>query len=167
MAAPAKQAKTTKRASKKVPGVKGVTNSFMYFCNEQRPVVKSENPSMQAKEIVQELGRRWREIGADEKARFKTMEEKDRERYNADVARVPPSDPEDEDKADADSPKPAKKTAKKAAEKKVAEKKAPAKKAPAKKSKKDESEEEEEVDEDEDEDEEEPEEEEEEGSAEE
>lgn len=39
---------------------KRVKSAYLLFCEQMRPVVKSEQPHLKAKDIIVELGRRWR-----------------------------------------------------------------------------------------------------------
>lgn len=60
--------------------------SFFVFSNEQRPILKTENPEFKTTEVAKELGRRWKELDAAEKKRYETIAEEDKKRYVKELA---------------------------------------------------------------------------------
>lgn len=46
-------------------------SAYINFVKEVRPVVKDELPDLQPKEIMSELGKRWKALSEEEKARYK------------------------------------------------------------------------------------------------
>ena len=50
---------SAKKSSKKPDGNKH-KSTYLLFCEQNRPVVKSELPNLKAKEIIVELARRWK-----------------------------------------------------------------------------------------------------------
>ena len=65
----------------KKTGVKKNKSAYIFFCDEERARIKEENPEMPAKEVMKELGRRWKALDSDEVDKFKQMAEEDKERY--------------------------------------------------------------------------------------
>jgi hypothetical protein len=60
-------------------------SSYLVFCNEYRDKVKQENPSLNAKEITSELGKRWnllKETNPEKVAEYEKVAVSDRERYH-------------------------------------------------------------------------------------
>ena len=61
-------------------------SSYIYFCVEKRESIKTTNPEMNAKEIIKELGRVWREDVSDkDKTRYTKMSTADKERYQSEM----------------------------------------------------------------------------------
>ena len=42
-------------------------NPFMRFSRTERPLVKKSDPGMPPKDVLREIGRRWRELSAEDK----------------------------------------------------------------------------------------------------
>ena len=76
-----------KKNKKDDGGIKKNKSAYIFFCEEQRQVIKSENPEMKAKEIMSELGKRWKEL--DDKEKYKELAEKDKERYEEEKKNLP------------------------------------------------------------------------------
>eukprot|EP00924_Labyrinthula_sp_SR-Ha-C_P011756 augustus_masked-scaffold_69-processed-gene-0.59-mRNA-1 protein AED:0.05 eAED:0.07 QI:0/-1/0/1/-1/1/1/0/178 len=60
---------------------KAALGSYMWFCQEERPKVVEDKPDLSAKEILTELGNRWRQISEDDKKRFQEKADEDKVRY--------------------------------------------------------------------------------------
>ena len=73
----------TKSGKKKRDGPKKALTSYIFFCNSERAVVKTEHPEMSAKDITSELGRRWREMDDNDKKPFVKLATKDKKRYES------------------------------------------------------------------------------------
>jgi hypothetical protein len=69
-------------------------SSYIYFCVEKREDIKNSNPDMDAKDIIKELGRVWRENVSDlDKARYIKMSESDKDRYDNEMKNYTPTTP--------------------------------------------------------------------------
>lgn len=79
-----KATKTAKVAS----GPKRSKSSYLFFCSESRPTVKSEMPEgTKNTDITRELGKRWNVLKADGKTgKFDKLAAKDKERYQTEKA---------------------------------------------------------------------------------
>ena len=64
-------------------GPKRPLTSYMYFCQENRDRVKTENPNMNAKEITTELGARWKRLSDTDKVPYEAMQVADKARYES------------------------------------------------------------------------------------
>lgn len=53
----------------------------MFFCQENRPKLKEQNPSATVGELAKQLGAAWQAVSEEQKAPFQKAAEKDRERY--------------------------------------------------------------------------------------
>jgi hypothetical protein len=79
--------KETKRAKKKVEktGPKKNKSSYMFFCVDEREKIKQERSELNNKEIVVELGARWKTLKESDQDRLKYYEKlatEDKERYS-------------------------------------------------------------------------------------
>ena len=70
------------RKAKKDPNApKRAMSSFMFYSNEVRGHVSSQNPSMKLTDVSKEIGRRWKEMDSSEKLKYETLAADDKERY--------------------------------------------------------------------------------------
>lgn len=68
-------------------GPKRAKSAYLYFCEEYRLKIKSDNPNMKATEITSQLGRMWNELKDDENRvdelnMFEKQATADKNRYN-------------------------------------------------------------------------------------
>ena len=70
--------------NKKDPNApKRCCSSYIFYCKYKRNKIKENNPDMDSKEIVRELGRSWREdLSDEEKQPFVDEASKDKTRYD-------------------------------------------------------------------------------------
>jgi hypothetical protein len=71
--------------TKKKVGPKKPKSSYMFFCQEERPNIVKEKPDLSAKEVLVELGARWKDLkenSPNKVKKFETLATKDKERYN-------------------------------------------------------------------------------------
>ena len=81
---------TRRGGKKKSPktGPKRAKSGYLYFCEDLRNKLKSENPNLKSTEITSELGRLWNELKADESrsselAVYERQASDDKSRYNS------------------------------------------------------------------------------------
>lgn len=67
---------------KEKPLIKRPTTSYMYFCMDERVNIKNENPTMSAKEITSQLGKRWRILTEEQKKPYIERQNNDKLRYS-------------------------------------------------------------------------------------
>ena len=79
---------------------KGAKNAYIIFCADNRDQVKSDNPDMNAKEIISELARLWKEADEDMKAEYQEKAAEDKKRYQEEMSDYVPSDEEAETKVE-------------------------------------------------------------------
>jgi hypothetical protein len=72
-----------KRSKKDRTGPKRPLSAYMFFCKEQRDVIKQEHPDMNGKDVTSELGRRWKELSEEDKKPFLKKQESDKARYTS------------------------------------------------------------------------------------
>lgn len=84
-----KQIRENKKAEKDAKALlpKKPLSSYMFFCKATRPAVVNELPEgVSPKEILVELGRRWREVSESEKVPFEQEAVADRARFETEMA---------------------------------------------------------------------------------
>ena len=80
-----KQTKRTKKAKVEKTGPKKNKSSYMFFCVDEREKIKQERSDLNNKEIVVELGARWKTLKESDGDRLKYYEKlaaEDKERYS-------------------------------------------------------------------------------------
>jgi len=103
-----------KRRQTKDPNApKRSLSAFFWFCNDERPKVKGMNPEYGVGEIAKELGRLWSEADQEMKRKYEAMAERDKARYEREMAAykkrgsgpapvAPPPPPQEENDDDDD-----------------------------------------------------------------
>jgi hypothetical protein len=61
-------------------------SAFLYFSQEKRRQIKSENPTLRNTEVSRKLGEMWREASAEERAPHIAKEKVEREKYKVRIA---------------------------------------------------------------------------------
>ena len=73
---------TTKSKKKNENKPKMPKNAYMFFCEDEREKVKKEKPDLKSKDILVELGERWRKIkGTKSSAKYEDKASNDKKRY--------------------------------------------------------------------------------------
>lgn len=72
--------KKTKKA-KNADGVQKNLSGYIIFCKDVRDTVKAENPELNNKQIMTEMGNRWRNANEDTKKKYEVLASEDKERY--------------------------------------------------------------------------------------
>ena len=79
--------KAKKAKAKKDPNApKGKLSAYMYYVQEMRSQLQKENPEMSFGDLGKELGKRWKVISEEEKAKFQAMAKKDAKRHELETA---------------------------------------------------------------------------------
>ena len=96
-----KPKKKKKKKNKNAP--KRNKSVYLFFCAEERLVIKEENPDMSAKEVLQELGLRWEtfkneESDSDRMETLKELAQEDKLRYEEEMKNYVPSENTNEEK---------------------------------------------------------------------
>ena len=81
-----KKAPVKSKEAKKDKVKKPLTNSYLLFCADMRPIVKGANPEMKTSEITAELGSMWNQLkeeDPDEHQKYVKMAEKAKAKYEA------------------------------------------------------------------------------------
>jgi high mobility group protein B1 len=100
--------KTKKKKDKNAP--KGARSAYILFCADERAQVKEDIPDISAKDVLVELGKRWKALKDDDEDRYneyQVMAEKDKVRFKKEMENYVPEDTEDKPKKEKtkDSPK--------------------------------------------------------------
>lgn len=83
---PPKGDKSKKRKRSKDPNApKRPLSAFFWFCNDERPKVRQENPDNSVGEVAKELGRRWNDVGDETKSKYEALAAKDKARYEKEL----------------------------------------------------------------------------------
>merc|ERR1719342_990080 len=76
-----------KKSKKKDPNApKGARSAYLYFSNEVREKLKSENPEISITECAKEAGKLWKELTPSRRAKFENMAANDKIRYEKETA---------------------------------------------------------------------------------
>lgn len=74
------------RKSKKDPNApKKPKSSYILFCSEKRNEIKKDNPELSATQITSRLGALWKECSEEDKKRYESLANEDKERYKTDM----------------------------------------------------------------------------------
>ena len=80
-----------RRGKRKSPkkGPKRPKSAYLYFCEDRRKQLKTDNPDLKSTEVTSELGRLWNELKADnlrasELEKYEKQASEDKERYDID-----------------------------------------------------------------------------------
>ncbi|EDK41147.1 hypothetical protein PGUG_05245 [Meyerozyma guilliermondii ATCC 6260] len=81
----AEKRKTTRK--KKDPDApKRSLSAYMFFANENRDIIRAENPGIAFGQVGKLLGEKWKAMNADEKVPYETKAEADKKRYEKEKA---------------------------------------------------------------------------------
>ena len=72
--------KKTKKA-KNADGVQKNLSGYIIFCKDVRETVKTENPELNNKQIMTEMGARWKNADENTKKKYEVLASADKERY--------------------------------------------------------------------------------------
>ena len=108
--------KVSPKVAKKSSGKKKRSKpAYAFFCSEMRPQIKEENPEMSAKEIMKELGKRWKEAKESDTSKWDELAKQDKAFSDMEEDTEPETETEIETEK---SPTPKKSTGKKSTGKK-------------------------------------------------
>jgi hypothetical protein len=87
--------KKVKKTKKNKNAPKNPRSAYILFSNVERENVKNENPKMTSKEIMKELGKKWKEADDDEKEKYRELAKEDKERFDEEMKNYVPVEEED------------------------------------------------------------------------
>ena len=91
--------KKAKRVKKPKDAPKNPRSAYILFCNDERVNVKKDMAELNAKEVLKELGRRWKEEDDSTKTKYQDLANNDKKRYEEEMANyVPSEEPETKEK---------------------------------------------------------------------
>jgi hypothetical protein len=61
-------------------------SAYNYYVQEMRPQLQKDNPEMSFGDLGKELGKQWKVISGEEKAKFEAMAKKDKARHERETA---------------------------------------------------------------------------------
>jgi len=62
-------------------GPKKAQSAYMFYCAEQRPKLKADNPDLSFSDLGKQLGSDWKELDSDAKAPYEEQAKKDKKRF--------------------------------------------------------------------------------------
>ncbi|AAS51610.1 ADL310Wp [Eremothecium gossypii ATCC 10895] len=83
MAAAATTKKRTQRKKKDPNAPKRAMSAYMFFANENRDIVRAENPGISFGQVGRVLGEKWKALSDDEKQPYEAKAEADKKRYES------------------------------------------------------------------------------------
>lgn len=99
-------------------------SAYIFFCEDMRETVKKENPDLSGKDILRELGARWKTLTAEDKEQYEEQNKEDKVRYEREKSALTGEDAKkDSKKKETKKEEPKKKETKKEEPKKKEEKK--------------------------------------------
>lgn len=76
-----------KKKKKKDPNApKRPISAYFFFASDVRPQIRKENPNLPITEISTLIGQQWRQLTAGDKTEYEEQAEKDKERYDREMA---------------------------------------------------------------------------------
>ena len=75
----------TKKNKKDPNAPKKPKSSYILFCSEKRNEIKEKNPELSATQITSRLGALWKQCSEQEKKRYESLANDDKERYKTDM----------------------------------------------------------------------------------
>ncbi|KAK6454814.1 Non-histone chromosomal protein 6 [Scheffersomyces xylosifermentans] len=61
-------------------------SAYMFFANENRDIVRAENPGISFGQVGKLLGEKWKALTGDEKVPYETKADADKKRYEKEKA---------------------------------------------------------------------------------
>ncbi|CAI4262696.1 CQS_1a_G0002870.mRNA.1.CDS.1 [Saccharomyces cerevisiae] len=80
---PKEPKKRTTRRKKDPNAPKRGLSAYMFFANENRDIVRSENPDVTFGQVGRILGERWKALTAEEKQPYESKAQADKKRYES------------------------------------------------------------------------------------
>ena len=90
-----KQAKKENKKEKQEGAPKGIRSAYIFFCMDARAKIKEENPEIKSKEIMVEMGSRWKSLKEDNPKKFERYQEmarEDKERFSKEKEEFSPNE---------------------------------------------------------------------------
>lgn len=78
--------KKATRKKKDPDAPKRSLSAYMFFANENRDIVRAENPGISFGQVGKLLGEKWKALSADEKTPYETKAATDKKRYEKEKA---------------------------------------------------------------------------------
>lgn len=82
----AERRQKTARRKKDPNAPKRSLSAYMFFANEQRDVVRAENPGIAFGQVGKLLGERWKALNEEQKKPYEVKAEADKKRYELEKA---------------------------------------------------------------------------------
>lgn len=76
----------TSRKKKDPDAPKRSLSAYMFFANENRDIVRAENPGISFGQVGKLLGDKWKQLSAEDKGPYDSKAEADKKRYEKEKA---------------------------------------------------------------------------------
>lgn len=83
MSAPREPKKRVTRRKKDPNAPKRALSAYMFFANENRDIVRAENPGVTFGQVGRILGEKWKALNDEEKVPYEAKAESDKKRYES------------------------------------------------------------------------------------
>ncbi|AJW01064.1 high-mobility group nucleosome-binding protein [Saccharomyces cerevisiae S288C] len=83
MVTPREPKKRTTRKKKDPNAPKRALSAYMFFANENRDIVRSENPDITFGQVGKKLGEKWKALTPEEKQPYEAKAQADKKRYES------------------------------------------------------------------------------------
>lgn len=77
------QRKKTSRRKKDPNAPKRALSAYMFFANENRDIIKAENPDVSFGQVGKLLGEKWKALSPEEKEPYEAKAKADKRRYES------------------------------------------------------------------------------------
>ena len=74
---------------KKNTGPKRPKNAWIFYCTEQRPLLKLKNPELGTAELTKEVSEKWKTLSNKKKEKYEQLAEQDKKRYEEEIMALP------------------------------------------------------------------------------
>lgn len=82
----ATEKRKTTRKKKDPDAPKRSLSAYMFFANENRDIVRAENPGITFGQVGKQLGDKWKALTPEEKTPYETKADADKKRYEKEKA---------------------------------------------------------------------------------
>ncbi|CAI7336858.1 CGH_1_collapsed_G0015590.mRNA.1.CDS.1 [Saccharomyces cerevisiae] len=90
MATPREPKKRATRKKKDPNAPKRALSAYMFFANENRDIVRSENPDITFGQVGKKLGEKWKALTPEEKQPYEAKAQADKKRYESEKGYITP-----------------------------------------------------------------------------
>jgi hypothetical protein len=101
-----KSEKKSEKKAKDKNAPKNAMSAYIIFSQDMRPIVKKEQPTLDAKDTLRALGAMWKKVDDKTKAKYQELAENDKKRFKSEMENYVPNEVEKTNKDTKKSKKP-------------------------------------------------------------